>query len=72
MKILKEGLRLICCSLICLVFFIFVSLFCALAQMYPIVGVLIVSVFGGVALRLTFFLSENFRKYKIKKGKNDT
>ncbi|MBL3717300.1 hypothetical protein GHK52_10950 [Lactococcus garvieae] len=70
MKILKESLRLICCSLICLVFF--VSLFCALAQMYPIVGVFIVSVFGDVALRLTFFLSENSGKYNIKKGKNDT
>lgn len=50
MKILKEGLRLIFYSLIFFLFIVFLALFYVVTDAYPILGAIIVSVFGGVAL----------------------
>lgn len=50
MKILKEGLQLIFYSLLFFLFVVLLALFYVLVDVYPILGVIILSVFGGVAL----------------------
>lgn len=52
MKILKEVLQLIFYSLLFFLFVVLLALFYVLVGVYPILGAIIISVFGGVALYL--------------------
>lgn len=57
MKILKEGLQLIFYSLLFFLFVVLLALFHAVTDVYPIVGAITVSVFGGVAVYIIKRLS---------------